>query len=421
MHGPQLTEERLRSWLDANQVQRERMCIALLSLNRKYTNIKPRRPKGGPDGGRDIEALYEEKYTSWGAVGFRNSVSDSPADKRWLKEKFIGDVERATSEKQDLKSFVFFTNVDLTPSEESELVLEAKGRGVIFIDIFYRERLRILLDGPEGLGLRFQYLGISLSDAEQAAFFERFGTQLESLLLRRFDNIDQKLSRIEFLQDCSKLLLNIGIYIELHRDYSSSELGHFRFLIEIVNDRDLPMPKLLLCGRDWKFISQVNDEEIIRYGESVTVWSEVPDEQLYGLKRAFPSDQENEIGFFADLHKSVPFARLGDLDQCSLHFFTTKPLFDKIKSIALVANNYILAAADVENLVSLPGNSLEDEYGIFIEWPEELSEEEDQIPWSIVLLRDDSSVLFNPSIPLDEQSIDFWDLNLSRFTPEKLD
>jgi hypothetical protein len=71
MDGPRLTEERLRNHLDCNQAMRERMCLALLPLLGPYTREQPRRPKGGPDGGRDIEAVYEGRTTIWGAVGFK--------------------------------------------------------------------------------------------------------------------------------------------------------------------------------------------------------------------------------------------------------------------------------------------------------------------------------------------------------------
>ena len=53
MPDPRLTEERLRNHLDNNQVMRERMCLALLPLLGPFTQERPRRPKGGPDGARD--------------------------------------------------------------------------------------------------------------------------------------------------------------------------------------------------------------------------------------------------------------------------------------------------------------------------------------------------------------------------------
>jgi hypothetical protein len=168
--APQLTEERLRSWLDSKQVDRERMCLALLTLDHRFANPRPRRPKGGPDGARDIELAFNG-MEAWGAVGFRNSANDSHEDKAWVKKKFQFDLESALKENRELRSFVFLTNIDLTPAELRALVDFASTKSILQCEIFYRERIRHLLDTPAGLGLRFQYLGIPLSEAEQVAFF----------------------------------------------------------------------------------------------------------------------------------------------------------------------------------------------------------------------------------------------------------
>ena len=114
--SPRLTEERLRYHLDSNQVMRERLCLAILPMMGPYTREKPRRPKGGPDGGRDIEAVYEGKIQAWGAIGFRNGGGNDEAARRDMQQKFRLDLERALSENPTLKVFFFFTNVDFTPS-----------------------------------------------------------------------------------------------------------------------------------------------------------------------------------------------------------------------------------------------------------------------------------------------------------------
>ena len=115
-------------------------------------------------------------------------------------------------------------------------------------EIFYRERIRHLLDMPAGLGLRFQYLGIPLSEAEQVAFFEKFGSQLEQMMLKKFDDVDKKLARIEFFHDCAKPLMGIEFFVvELVRPYTPRELGHFRVLVEIINLHEAdPTPTLWL-------------------------------------------------------------------------------------------------------------------------------------------------------------------------------
>jgi len=175
MDGPRLTEERLRYYLDTRQPEREGMCLALLPLLGPYTREQPRRPKGGPDGGRDIEALYQDRpdlepVVVWGAVGFRNGGGLDAAARHEAAEKFKSDVDRAVGESPTLTAFVFFTNVDLTPAGKDELRAYAREKGHRFVDIFDFERLRHALDSRDGLLIREQYLGIPMPATEQAAF-----------------------------------------------------------------------------------------------------------------------------------------------------------------------------------------------------------------------------------------------------------
>ncbi len=39
-----LTDERLKSYLDTNQLHREQLCLALLALDNRFTNVRPRHP-----------------------------------------------------------------------------------------------------------------------------------------------------------------------------------------------------------------------------------------------------------------------------------------------------------------------------------------------------------------------------------------
>jgi hypothetical protein len=45
------TDERLKGYLDTNQLQRERMCVAVLAIDKRFTNVRPWHPRGGPDTG----------------------------------------------------------------------------------------------------------------------------------------------------------------------------------------------------------------------------------------------------------------------------------------------------------------------------------------------------------------------------------
>src|SRR5437762_1436016 len=85
--------------------------------------------------------------------------------------------------------------------ERLSLAALAKAEGIEVVDVFDRERIRIALDAAEGLGLRFQYLSIPLSDAEQAAFFARWGNGLEQLITKSIQAEDSRLDRMEFFQE----------------------------------------------------------------------------------------------------------------------------------------------------------------------------------------------------------------------------
>jgi len=173
MNGPKLTEERLRNHLDSNQVMRERMCLALLPLLGPYTRERPRRPKGGPDGGRDIEAVYQGTIPVWGAVGFRNGGGADDSARADAEGKFKADLNRALEENPSLIAFVFFTNVDLTPTRIELLKTFAQRTNVNIVDVFDMERLRHALDSPEGLIARLQYLDIPMSPTEQLSLVSK--------------------------------------------------------------------------------------------------------------------------------------------------------------------------------------------------------------------------------------------------------
>jgi len=169
------------------------MCLGILALDERFSDLRPRRPKGGPDGARDLEAVLSDSHVVWGAVGFRNNANDSNDDKTWVREKFRSDVDNAPAENKRLHGFVFFTNVDSTPADVRDLETYARNAGIAFVDLFYRERLCIALDSPKGLAYRFKYLRLPMSDAEQAAFFAQLGGRIEELLTGRFDQVDQQL------------------------------------------------------------------------------------------------------------------------------------------------------------------------------------------------------------------------------------
>ena len=110
---PYNTDEKLKSYLDTNQLHREQMCRAVLAADKRFSDVRPRQPRGGPDDGRDIQAIYREDQTVFGAVSFVNQANDSNEQKKTVKKKFFKDLLSAISADKDLKVFVFFTNINL--------------------------------------------------------------------------------------------------------------------------------------------------------------------------------------------------------------------------------------------------------------------------------------------------------------------
>ncbi len=225
---PYQTDERLKSYLDTNQLHREQMCRALLSIDKRFVDVRPRHPHGGPDGGRDIEATFKKDQKAYGAVGFVSQANDSKKQKTTLKRKFKKDLESAVNADEKPSVFVFFTNINFTIGEKDDLVQIARAAGMTFCEIIDRERLRISLDSPDGLSIRFQYLGLTLSEAEQASFFAKWGDDIQSVISTGFQRVEKTLDRVLFLQEASDVMSYFVLSFELDRIYKAEEIGHFR-------------------------------------------------------------------------------------------------------------------------------------------------------------------------------------------------
>ena len=197
------TDRQLKDRLNANQVVRERMCVELLQTQRDFHDVRPRLPKGGPDGGRDLEATYKDGVRVVGAVGFVNDAADTPGHRRNVESKFAKDLARASTIAADEHErvpevFVFFTNVGLTPAIIERLIKSAYAANFGRCEVFDRERIRLMLDRNTGYAIRQRYLGISLSDAEQKDFFDRWGSELQRVMSTSLGSIGTVAGRLHW-------------------------------------------------------------------------------------------------------------------------------------------------------------------------------------------------------------------------------
>jgi hypothetical protein len=370
---PYQTDERLKSYLDTNQMHREQMCLAVIAIDRRFSDVRPRHPRGGPDGARDIDATFNGGLRTFGAVGFINQATDSDADKKDARAKFMDDLTAALEQRPQPQVFVFFTNVNFTLHEKDTLAGVARQKGIAHAEVFDRERIRLSLDNPDGLSIRFQYLGIPLSEAEQATFFARWGDDIQNVIADGFGEVRKSLNRILFLQEAELPLVGLTAVLELDGEYSGGEIGHFRAFawvhlkapshglfsfifgstdntarLKVSTAEGLTLGKSgisqSMCGGQWEMRIPENQLE----GKEAENVDESADDYKYecaGTFSAVGRDLVKTIGIQYSQDTFVrltPLPRLLDIDESMFLFHLNRSLAEKVSNIRIYANEYKL-------------------------------------------------------------------------------
>lgn len=183
------TELRLLTWRDGF-TQAERLAASVLRLA-GFEAIDPQAPLGGGDGGKDI--VCAKGGITWvGAVHFPVTACSYTKS----KNKFISDIKKVPRQH---RGFTFITNQHLTIKQRE--ALEKLGNDESKeVEIFHLERVRALLDAPNGYGVRLQFLRIPMTVEEQLAWFAESGSRVEQALdintreLRAIKSMIQQLS-----------------------------------------------------------------------------------------------------------------------------------------------------------------------------------------------------------------------------------
>ncbi len=360
------TDERLKSYLDTNQMHREQLCLAVLAMDKRFSEVRPRHPRGGPDGGRDIEAKYRRDQLAYGAVGFTNQATDTDEKKKGIRAKFTDDLESAWNAQPRPEVFVFLTNVNFTTGDKAELTLQARQKGFTECDIFDRERLRIALDGADGLAARFQYLGLPMSEAEQATFFAKWGDDINSVIATGFQEVHATLAHLLFLHEASRPMHSLHVVLDLDREYNADEIGHFRAFCSItLKEPKLGMFSLLFGAADKanRFRTDVKDKTDrpgIAHGISSAQWhtpweleaseGEGADDEAErhvqsGSSSGAGQPTVKRIGcaFSQDTFiRFTPALSLSDFDECMLMPILSQQLAAKVGHIKVFADGYLL-------------------------------------------------------------------------------
>lgn len=354
------------------------MCRAILAADKRYSDVRPRHPRGGPDGGRDIEAIYRESQVAYGAVGFVNQANDSLEQKRTIKQKFVDDLASAVSDGKKPDGFVFFTNLSMTAGEKETLISEAKESAVKHCEIFDRERIRIVLDSPDGFFIRFQFLNIPLSEAEQASFFARWGDDIQSVIATGFQRIEKTLDRVLFFQEASDCLDHFTLSFELSRTFQAEEIGHFRAFCLM----NLKEPKHHIFGiafgssdRSNRMRLEKDDIEFatqpsgIKFGISGGQWESYigrkedqaseadSDDERYIRVGSSSGVGRKEASFIHISYNKDSFIRfeptitLRDLDESMFLPVLNKSLAEKVKAVHVYSNGYKIMEIGPEEFV----------------------------------------------------------------------
>ena len=396
------TDERLKSYLDTNQLARERLCLAVLALDKRFTEVNPRHPRGGPDGGRDIEAVFRQEQRVFGAVGFVNQANDSDEQKKIIRKKFGDDLKSALAVAPKPEVFVFLTNVNLTIGEKDELVREAKAKRLGHAEIFDRERIRIALDSPDGFAARFQYLAISMSEEEQASFFSKWGDDIQSLVATGFQHLEGTLERLLFLQEATDAVPTLVVVLELRESYPAEQIGHFRAFCSLyLKEIRHGIVSILFGSTDkqdrLRTVISSTEKEGIKHGVSGGQWEERIDLDRRDLGEQ-GTNQEDEDGSelistgsssgigvdpvprIAIQYNNDNFLRfepslsLRDLDEAMFLPILNESLAEKVRGVHLFGGGY--------KIMQVMGDDLDIDKSPFkLEIPVEFTSSELADPW----------------------------------------
>lgn len=195
------TEIRLAYWR-SGPTQAEQLCAGVLRLE-GFLNIEPQSPLGGADDGKDL--LCDRGGLKWVGAVYFPPTEKTPAE---VRAKFLHDLEGVARHARH--GIVFMSNQRPTLDARNALVKEAADRGLECL-IYDVERIRGVLDSPDGYGLRIAYLGIEMSRDEQLAYFARRDSVLQNLVERNTQELRRlsaQLTSMQAVQQTTAITMN---------------------------------------------------------------------------------------------------------------------------------------------------------------------------------------------------------------------
>jgi hypothetical protein len=299
-----------------------------------------------------------------------------------MEEKFKADLDRALIENPSLPGFVFFTNVDLAPAQKESLKAYSQEKKIGIVDIFDMERMRHVLDSPEGLIARLQYLDIPMSATEQAGLVAKFGSQLQNAVTARFDRVERTLAQMERFLEFQKPLLRLDLYVELYESATSAAIGDEAILFTIRGLHDVDKAVSCLCVNDAGHARSVNSLIMKTY-----LWQNQPTPNILELPR-FISSALYTLASCNELSLTTggPRVRIVDLTIVGIDVICTEGIHGKIRQVAVDVNGF--------ELFVCPAGAYGNEIGM--KWPEGLAYNAAGRKWAGLVKNQKRDLLFNP-------------------------
>lgn len=192
------------------------------------------------------------------------------------------------------------------------------------------------------------------------------------------DKISEQLNRSEFLQERSKSLDNVTLFLQLKQGYTMEELGHFRAVFEIIDLNQSPDHAILRFTVRDAYTSDylIGGRSIKQHGIKTILRSYNPDEELQNTMISIPDSTRSQIVSTGGVRDRGPFQTIEDFDKTYINIYLTESLLGKIEYIGFAANNYVLFGLPIDCLDTLRIEDISS-----IDWPEDLSGEEKKIGW----------------------------------------
>lgn len=234
------TWHRLREWTNG-QTPSERLAAQIL-LHEGYESLDPSHPLGGKDGGKD--AVCQKGNQKWlMAVYFPRGQQDFNE----IEKKFLHDLKGVKTNTADALAFV--TNQELRLAERQTL---HKLAGKISIELFHLERISAILDKPEMMSIRKQFLGID--------FTEEILRQEVKAVKDEVSLVQKHLEAVQLGGDtfCYWMLYNFDLIQGIARDFTIIRCGEYPLYDVRLRIRDMDANQDIL-SRQWGEINAPAD------------------------------------------------------------------------------------------------------------------------------------------------------------------